>query len=571
MAAAIRRAVHDAFGGGAHLVLADPSWDISDGGPSDGSSFPVGEHGTLTVPSGVDGSVFARELAARLTDFETLERERGRSARLGSLYEAAQEFSSGLDIESTLDTIVRRGKALTGSDICYLSMNDLGLDETYICATAGVRTEGFKCVRLRYGYGLGGLIARDGRPYYSSDYLHDDRFAHVVDSAVEAEGMVSVMAVPLKLGDCVIGVLYAGNRHLSSFGEEDVAFLESLADHAAIAIENARLYGRLERAQLLHRRLTDLVLTEQPIEVLQREIGEALGLTVRILEGPVDEDSLAGGTVAPVRAGPVTLGALVVESEGLDEEKRAFLEQAANVVAVHLLKERAVIQAVMHTRGELLEAILSGSMPAEALARRAAVFDLDLVRSYRVIVAPGDQGSYVARRHPRAFITTRLGNTVMLLADGVPLPELPLAGCSRPVSGIAGIAEGVAEATRVLQVAQMLKRSGLVRSDDLGVYSLLLGPRRADEAVAQARALLAPVLDYDEVHGSDLLPTLEAFLEAQGSPAKAARRLYLHVNSLYYRLGRIGELSGWDLEDPEVRIQLQLAYRILRMEDQEGA
>jgi hypothetical protein len=54
------------------------------------------------------------------------------------------------------------------------------------------------------------------------------------------------------------------------------------------------------------------------------------------------------------------------------------LEQAARVVAVHWLKESAVLQATLRTRGELLDAMISGSLSQEALARRAAVHRLDV-------------------------------------------------------------------------------------------------------------------------------------------------------------------------------------------------
>jgi signal transduction protein with GAF and PtsI domain len=96
-------------------------------------------------------------LDARLSDFEALERDRERATRLASLYEAAHEFSAELDLDRTLEVIVQRGRALTGADICYLSLTDFERGETYIRTTAGVRTEAVKRIRMRYGDGLGGL------------------------------------------------------------------------------------------------------------------------------------------------------------------------------------------------------------------------------------------------------------------------------------------------------------------------------------------------------------------------------------------------------------------------------
>jgi hypothetical protein len=562
--AAILRALEAKFGPRAGIVIEDPSWNLAKKGPHGAKTFAIGKRGRISVPRSADGAAFARMLAARMSDFEALERDRERAMRLASLYEAAHEFSAELDLDRTLEVIVQRGRALTGADICYLSLNDTQRGETYIRTTAGVRTEALKRIRMRYGDGLGGLVAKEGRPYYSTDYLRDQRFVHVVDAEVEAEGMVSVMGVPLKLGDRVIGVLFVGNRYLSAFRDEDVAFLEALGDHAAVAIENARLYGMLDRAARLHRRLTELVLTEQPIEALESEIGEVLGFPVRVFPADVPAKT-NGGIETVVRAGPSVLGLMRVEARTLNEEQRTALEQSTRVVAVHLLKEHAVMQATLRTRGELLDAMISGSLPTEALARRAAAHGLDVAVPHRAVVYRGDHSAALAARMPDAFVAGRLGNTVALVPSEAKLPEFDLAGIGCAAVGIAGIAQSVIEASRILDVATILKRSGLVRSDDLGVYAMLLDPRRARDLLVQARSLLAPLLAYDEAHGKVLVATLEAFLDAQGRPQDAARRLGIHVNSIHYRMQRVAELLQRTLDDPESRLQLHLACRVLRL------
>ena len=564
MTAMILRALETKFGPRAGIVIKDRSWNLVKKGPRGATTFPIGDRGRIALPRGADGAAFARMLAARLSDFEALEYDRDRATRLASLYEAAHEFSAELNLDRALDVIVQRGRALTGADICYLSLNDFERGETYIRTTAGVRTAALKRIRMRYGDGLGGLVAKEGRPYHSTDYLHDERFVHVVDPEVEAEGMVSLMGVPLKLGQRVVGVLFVGNRYPSTFGDEEVAFLEALGDHAAVAIENARLYGMLDRAARLHRRLTELILTEQPIEALESAISEVLGLRVRVFAAHVTARAEAG-IDTPVRAGPTVLGRIHVEAETLDEEQRMALEQSARVIAVHLLKENAVMQATLRTRGELLDAMISGSLPNEALGRRAAAHGLDVTKPYRAVVYRGDESVALRGRTPDAFVAGRLGNTVALMPSALRPPAIGLAGIGPAAVGVEGMAQSVIEATRILDVATMLKRTGLVQRDDLGVYGLLLDPQRGGELLIQARSLPAPLLAYDEAHGQFLIPTLEAFLDSQGRPQDAARRLGIHVNSIYYRLSRITELSGRTLDDPEMRLQLHLACRVLRL------
>lgn len=81
------------------------------------------------------------------------------------------------------------------------------------------------------------------------------------------------------------------------------------------------------------------------------------------------------------------------------------------------------------------------------------------------------------------------------------------------------------------------------------------------------RALISRVEAHDREHGGDLTRTLRVFFAANGNASEAADRLYLHRNSLPYRLSRIRELTGLDLKDHRARLALQLG---LLAKDEEG-
>ncbi len=72
------------------------------------------------------------------------------------------------------------------------------------------------------------------------------------------------------------------------------------------------------------------------------------------------------------------------------------------------------------------------------------------------------------------------------------------------------------------------------------------------------RDLIEPIEIYDRKHRSDLIRTLRVFFAANANASEAADRLYLHRNSLPYRLTRIQELTGLDLKDHRARLALQL-------------
>jgi len=77
----------------------------------------------------------------------------------------------------------------------------------------------------------------------------------------------------------------------------------------------------------------------------------------------------------------------------------------------------------------------------------------------------------------------------------------------------------------------------------------------------QEEALFS-LLAYDKTHGAELIKTLEAFFSANCSPKEAAAILHVHRNTVLYRLERIAEITGHDLNDSEIRLRLHLALHV---------
>jgi DNA-binding PucR family transcriptional regulator len=73
--------------------------------------------------------------------------------------------------------------------------------------------------------------------------------------------------------------------------------------------------------------------------------------------------------------------------------------------------------------------------------------------------------------------------------------------------------------------------------------------------------LLGPLTDYDARHNAELLPTLRSFLACDGSWSACASRMYVHVNTVRYRIGRIEALTGRDLSALPDRVDFFLALR----------
>jgi purine catabolism regulator len=149
---------------------------------------------------------------------------------------------------------------------------------------------------------------------------------------------------------------------------------------------------------------------------------------------------------------------------------------------------------------------------------------------------------------------------------------------------------GASRAPAALDQARLLVRlerdgaiSGpLIRADaydTVGAFGLLLpfvsGPdidivEARERMAAFAGTLLGPLEEHDARRGSDLVATLETYLQLGGALAQAAERLNIHRNTLSYRLGRIGELTGRDLNDPATRFLMQAALIVRAFERAAG-
>jgi hypothetical protein len=430
----------------------------------------------------------ATEVALRIR--HTLTEHRRREAELRALFDTASDLSKLRDLDEVLRSIVHRARMLLRADLSYLSLNDEAAGTTYMRVTDGSVSSLLPSLRIGHGEGLGGLVAQSAHPYASAEYLTDPRFAHTtgIDEAVTAERMVGILGVPLMLGSKVIGVLFAANRQRREFSAEEVALLSSLADHAAVAIDNAQLLEEtsranetisanneaMRRAEDAHDRLMELVLRGGDVAEVAAEVAAVLGggIVFFDVEGAelarVPVGVAVGTSNAPVRsgfagavgatawpeeavtasraagravrvgdqwvcavlAGPELLGSLMLTGRAsLDEAGRRLFERAGVVAALLLLLRRSVAKAEDEVRGELLTDLLTAPTrnPAALLARGRRL-GIDLTAPHAVLIAHVDGASRRRLAMACARYATLVGlhaEQVVLLANADPAELAP--------------------------------------------------------------------------------------------------------------------------------------------------
>ncbi|GAA0582723.1 helix-turn-helix domain-containing protein [Paractinoplanes ferrugineus] len=428
-----------------------------------------------------------------------LARRRRREEELSALYDTAGDLAGLRDVDAVLRAIVHRARNLLGADVSYLTLNDPDRGDTYMRITDGSVAASFQTLRLPAGAGLGGLVAVSGTPYATADYGTDPRFRHTpeIDSGVRDEGLIAILGVPLRLGSAVIGVLFAADRTERAFAREEVALLGSLAAHAAIAIDTARLLtetraalaelsaantviqahsASVERAASAHDRMTALVLRGGGVEDVADDLVDLLGGTLLVLDAaghrlavaksprsaepgdgvavePADLDEAVAASrsagrsvergdahVAAVVAGTDNLGALVFRpARPLAGADQRILERAAQITALLLLFRRTVAEAEGQVRGELLDDLIGRPVRDEqALRSRARRLGLDLDTAHVVLAATdGTEGGLrrPAESWARTFAAARGGLAVA--KDGrlaMILPGTDPAATARPVA-----------------------------------------------------------------------------------------------------------------------------------------
>ncbi len=393
-----------------------------------------------------------RVKALALAVREAFAARRRRESELTALFDTASDLAALRGVDSVLTAIVRRARQLLGADVSYLTLNDDAHGHTYMRVTDGSVSARFQALRLPMGAGLGGLVAQTAAPYATADYFSDGRFRHTseINDGVHEEGLIAILGVPLIRGSQVIGVLYAADRKERSFDRSEVALLGSLAAHAAIALDNARLLeetrtaldelsaatgelraytASIERAAGAHDRFIDVVLRGGGVEDVAAAVTRALGGSIIVLDeegrvaaadaaatdtalpaDPAGALTLARSTGRTVREGSWWTAAVTVDSEllgglvlhreeELSESDQRILERAALVTALLLLIRRTAGEAENRVRGELLEELLTSSArDPDGLRERARRLGADLDRPLAVAVARVEE-----RFRPRAL------------------------------------------------------------------------------------------------------------------------------------------------------------------------
>jgi DNA-binding PucR family transcriptional regulator len=290
--------------------------------------------------------------------------------------------------------------------------------------------------------------------------------------------------------------------------------------------------------------------------------------------------------VAVARPRPDAHGGNVIVGlpPGAIDRAQVALEHGATVLAMELARLQSMADTELRLGRDLVEELLAHVDERAALSRaRAMGYDLDRQHQVAVVVEypsrpyEPDARFHAVRRAARdANVGTLLvprGDAVVVLGRDEPdweafhrqlvseLGERVCLGVGGPCDDLAGFPRSHHEARLALRMRDAGIRTPLLYYQQLGSYRLLAELSDLGAIDGFVEEWLGPLIAYDARHGADLVRTLTLYLECRGSHEATAASLYVHRNTLKYRLRRITAVADRDLKDGDTLFNLQLATR----------
>lgn len=315
-------------------------------------------------------------------------------------------------------------------------------------------------------------------------------------------------------------------------------------------------------------------------------------------------DENIGRLVSPIISGDRARGYLSVigYAEELDLLDTLAVEHGAAACALEMAKAKAVSEAKKALRGDFLEGLLAGTLEQKEIARLERRLDHDTTQAHAVMTfrwadseksPPSLRGlettiNWLLSNHNRPALVHIYANqhicifqamkdatemeTIHELARRIVEQVETEYPKSKLIGGMAGPAEDLqkwpqmyVQALQAMQLSERLKLNYVVEFSSLGVYRLLSALEDIPAVQEFIDQLIGPLARYDEQHRGSLVQTIDAYFAHHGNISKTAESLFVHRNTLLYRLERIQELTGQDLNQADMRLAFHLSLKLWQL------
>ncbi len=306
-----------------------------------------------------------------------------------------------------------------------------------------------------------------------------------------------------------------------------------------------------------------------------------------------------GRLISPIVSGDRARGYLSVvgPADELDNLDSLTVEHGAAACALEMAKAKAVSDVRKALRGDFLEGMLAGTLSRSEIERLANRLDHKSSVPHAVLTFRwiGRETPSLRRletavhwtlaNHSRAALVHIHGDqhvcifqalkndedmeTAHTLARRIyeqtatEFPEAQLVGgISGPAAALLDWPQVYKDALQAMELGQRLHLNHVVDFGSLGVYQLLGQLEDIPPVREFTQQIIGPLFEYDRQHRSSLVQTIDAYFDHHGNISQTAESLFIHRNTLLYRLERIKELTGQDLSQANMRLALHLALKL---------
>lgn len=364
---------------------------------------------------------------------------------------------------------------------------------------------------------------------------------------------------------------------------------------------------QLAYSEKIYKMLTKVALETNNLESISSALANILGKAVTIYPYNIQFsrlDSLQQQQVIPVRVKNRVYGYIAVQtSEVLTDKELIAVQHAEVLVALQLINYELATEATWNERRDLLDDLVSGKVHSRALLQARAdefgfslegekcvcIVDIDDFTSYLLGHHITEQQALAFRRSlfhcvqgamlrlgkcNRNFLTAQQSDKVILLGSfhhvewSAVLPEIhkqitqlsteltATIAISNPVNTVAEIQKAYETARRLIGISRKIHGNGMdLYQKDAELYLIL----EKMDASSMGNTLLGGLLTSRK--RGEYFKTLQVYLDCQGNLSEAAQRLFIHRNTLRYRLKQIEQALGKKLDDPELRVILWLLLK----------
>jgi len=324
--------------------------------------------------------------------------------------------------------------------------------------------------------------------------------------------------------------------------------------------------------------------------------------------------------IAPIALANSILGYVSIlenEFQKLGEMEFLAIEHAVTVFTLKMMQSKIAYEAEERVSGDFLDDLLNGSYhSAKEMIQRASYLGCDLSDPYQVICVDiddysrhlnkqkGNEGfksqlkrrvfdivrNFVEEKIPSSMTGIKsnaivviapyskhkslpgLTEAAFLIKDKVKgmVPEITVSvGIGKVSESIDEIKNSYQEARRAISIARKFGRKDQVTNyEALGAYKLLFSIKDDANLKFFVNQTLGPILHYDrEKNNEVLIKTIRQYISSNFNSQKTADNLFIHLNTLKYRLQKIQDIAGIDLNDSETRLNLQLALKVLEIKN----